>query len=532
MVATLFRSLPPLSARIAALTGWRRHLVAALAGALATVALPPFHLIPLLWLAFPLLVWLLRGVGTGRQAFWTGWWFAFGHHVPGLYWISVALFVDIGRFWFFLPPAILGLPAVLAVFTGLGVLAHHHLVRRLALGPVASVLVLALCWTATEWLRGHLFTGFPWNLTGYVWTPALPVLQSVAIVGIYGLSLLTVAIAALPALLGQERPVWRPAVAGLALLALVAGLGGWRMTGEGLATVPGVTLRLVQPAIDQTLKWDPKAKLGNLQQTIALSAADGWEKVTHIIWPETAIPFFMREEGTAAGGDSAVLAQTVARIVPKDGLLLTGVPRVAGGVDGERYYNSLMAFAADGRVLASFDKFHLVPFGEYLPFRSLLPAGIGAVASAADFSEGPGPRSLTLPGLPGFSPLICYEVIFPAAVMPAGPADLRPRWMLNLTNDAWYGNSSGPYQHFAISAVRAVEEGAPLVRAANTGISGVIDAYGRVTARLGLGERGHVDAALPVPAATLPPYARFGDWMLLGLMALVAALAALLRRYD
>ncbi|MQP67018.1 apolipoprotein N-acyltransferase [Niveispirillum sp. SYP-B3756] len=518
--------LSGLATRLKELTGWRRYGLAALAGALATASLPPFHVLPLLLVSFPLLLWLLQGAGTAKRTFWVGWFFAFGHHVPGLYWISVALFVDIGRFWFMLPPAVLGLPALLAVFVGLGCLLHRGLVGRFGLGPVASLLVFALCWAAMEWLRGHVFTGFPWNLIGYGWWPVKPVLQAVSVTGIYGLSLLTVLLATLPALAVGAN--WRrPAAAGLAGLVLLSGWGGWRMAGQGLETVPGVTLRVVQPNIPQTLKWDPNAKLNNVRQTINLSAADGWEKVSHIIWPETAIPYFL--QAPADGNDSAVLAQTVGRIAPAGGLLITGAPRVGKGADGaEHYYNSLFALDAGGAITATFDKFHLVPFGEYLPLRDFLPAGINAVAaSASDFSPGPGPQTLTLPGLPSFSPLICYEVIFPGHVARTGES--RPHWLLNLTNDAWYGNSTGPYQHFTISAVRAVEEGVPMVRAANTGISGVVDAYGRVTARLGLGETGHLDAALPV-AAPVTPYARFGDGMLALLMALVAGLAVLTRR--
>lgn len=526
---------PCFAGRMALLSGWRRYGGAMLVGAAATAALPPFHLIPLLWLSFPILLWLMAGAEKPRQAFWIGWCFAFGHHVPGLYWISVALFVDIGRFWFMLPPAVLGLPALLALFAGVGCLIHHLLVRRFALGGLSSALLFALCWVAMEWLRGHAFTGFPWNLIGYVWMPVLPVLQSLSLVGTYGLSLVTVAAAALPVLLGDtRRPLGqtiRPVLTGFAVLALLAGWGGWRLATDGQGTVPGVMLRLVQPNIDQSLKWAPGAKLANLRKTIALSAADGWENVTHVIWPETAIPYFMQVGGT---GESQVLAQSVGRIAPPQGALITGVPRLGQDGEGrERYYNSLMAITADGTITASFDKFHLVPFGEYLPLRDWLPDGINAVAaSAADFTPGPGPRGLHLAGLPAFSPLICYEVIFPAAVMPGDDGMGRPRWMLNLTNDAWYGHSTGPYQHFAITAARAVEEGVPIVRAANTGISGVVDAYGRVTARLGLGAEGHIDAPLPEATATPPLYARFGDWMLLGLMALTGGLVILFRNHG
>jgi len=517
-----------IAGRLGALTGWRRLAAAFAFGGLATFALPPAHAVPVLFAAFPALLWLLDGVERPRTAFAVGWFFGFGHHLLGLYWVTWALFTDIGQFWWALPLSTTGLPMGLALFTGLVALIVWALANwALPARGLARALLFAVVWTAVEWLRGHALTGFPWNLIGYSWVGTLPVLQAVSVTGIYGLGLLTVLVAALPAAFADPaEPPRRTALALLAGLALFGGIGAWgamRLAGAPADTVPGVRLRLIQAGIEQRYKWDPAARRQVFESQLELAAQPAADPaagpVTHVIWPETAIPYFIEHD--MAG------RQAVAAVTPPGGLTLTGAPRRQAGPDGQpRYYNSLLAIDAGGRVTATFDKFHLVPFGEYMPLRSWLP--VGAIAGyGSEFSAGPGPVTLPLAGLPPVSPLICYEVIFPGAVV---DASARPQWLLNLTNDAWYGHTAGPHQHFAISRVRAVEEGLPLVRSAQTGISGVVDAHGRVTAELGLGARGVLDAALPVGLADPTIYGRAGDWVLVVLLMICTALAGFARQ--
>ena len=512
--------------RLAALTGWRRYAAAAALGGLATFALPPAYAVPLLLIAFPGLLWLLEGAATKKAAFGIGWWFGFGHHLCGLYWVTFALFTDIAQFWWAVPLSAAGLPVLLSMFTGLATLTLWTLARRnIVAGGLARAVAFAVVWAAFEWLRGHLFTGFPWNLVGYSWVGWLPVLQIVSAVGIYGLSRLTGLVAALPAAFADPAEPPRRVMAALALgLALFAGIGGWgalRLADAPAETVPGVRLRLVQSGVEQRYKWEPGERLRVFETHLDLSAAPAREPVTHLIWPETAIPFFIEND--------AANRMALASVTPPGGMTLTGAPRAVRQADGSsRYYNSLLAIDGSGAVRGSFDKAHLVPFGEYMPLREYLP--VGAIAgNGAEFSAGPGPRTLHLPGLPPVSPLICYEVIFPGAAV--DPAD-RPQWLLNLTNDAWYGQTAGPHQHFAISQVRAVEEGMPLVRSAQTGISGVADSYGRVTAELALGVRGVLDVALPkaLPVTTL--YGWMGDWIFVVLLLGAAALVIAVRRTN
>jgi apolipoprotein N-acyltransferase len=508
------------------LAGWRRYLVAFLLGALAAAALPPVDVVPLLFLSFSGLVWLAGGCRRPREAFFLGWSFGFGFFVAGLYWIAVSLFTDIAAFWWALPFAVGGLPALFAIYTGLALLVYQRIAPRGA----SRALVLAALWTVAEWLRGHLFTGLPWNLVGYAWSGGFPgataVLQTASTTGIYGLSLLTVVAAALPASLG-DPPIGTtrarrimPAVAALLLLAALGASGMLRLAGPPAGDVPNVVLRLVQPAIPQTLKWDPKVRESNFERLLTLSASPGLDRVTDIIWPEAAATYFL--------GRDALHRQAIAALAPPSGLVITGTLRTDPPPEEPHHvWNSLLAIDGKGDIVATYDKVHLVPFGEYMPLSSILPLK-KLTAGSVDLSAGDDHRSIELPGLPSAGPLICYEVIFPGEVVAPGH---RPAWLLNVTNDAWFGFSSGPFQHFAIARTRAVEEGLPLVRAANNGISGVIDPYGRVVRRLGLDDIGVVDSALP---KSLPPtiYSRVGDAIFLALLVicLVPALGTTLLR--
>ncbi len=490
---------------IAALQGWRRALASLGAGAVAAAALPPVGALPLLVVAFTVLVWLIDGCRRGRAALAVGWWFGFGHFVAGLYWTGTALLSEPEKFAWMVPFAVIGLPAVLALFTALAAYATH-----LVPGGVSRVVALAAAWTAAEWLRGHVLTGFPWNLIGYSWTVSEAMLQLTAMVGIYGLGAITVLAAAAPATLAAGR--WLPTTLAAALLAAVWAGGTARLVGAEVDEVPGVRLRIVQANIAQHHKWREDLVRAQFNRYLQLSSSPGGAEVTHLVWPETATPSALNRDPEAL--------RIIGGLVSPGGLVLTGALRASPAAETPaRFWNSLYAVDSSGAVASVYDKHHLVPFGEYVPLRGLLGAlGVAKItAGRGDFSAGPGARTLDLAGLPPVGPLICYEVIFPGAVTEPGRP---PEWLLNVTNDAWFGKSSGPYQHFAMARVRAVEQGLPLVRAANTGISAIVDAHGRTVAKLGVGETGVLDGALPgaIPGSTV--YERIGDWPLLAFLAL------------
>ncbi len=502
-----------LARRLAGLGTWPRLALAVGLGLLASTALPPLHLVFLLVPAFTGLLWLLSGVGSARAAFGLGWAFGFGYFLAGLYWVGIAFFVDAERFALLMPLAVGLLCGGMALFPGVAV----ALAWRLPGPRHGRWLMLAAAWLFAEWIRSWFLTGFPWNLVGSVWVFSDAVLQSAALAGVWGLSFVTVAAAGAPATLGIAGAGpwmrWAPVSAMAGLLLLLWAAGAWRLASApapGADGVEGVRLRLVQPSIEQTLKWDPELRLRNLVDQVNLSRRPGAEPVTHVIWSETAVTYSLEQE--------PILRRDLAAVIPPDGLLLTGAIRSSFSGGRRQVWNSFHALDGAGAIRATYDKFHLVPFGEYAPLREWLPID-KLTPGAIDFSAGPGPLSLDLPGLPPVGPLICYEVIFPGAVV---QADSRPGWLLNLTNDAWFGTSSGPHQHLAAARLRAVEEGLPIVRVANSGISAVIDGYGRLLDSAGLQEVRLLDS--PLPKALEPtPFARIGNAAIA--LLLIAALA-------
>ncbi len=506
------------AARLRIVRGWRAHTIAALFGAAAAFALPPWHLIPLLVPAFTGLLWILVG-RRPRAAFFLGWSFGLGHFLVAVHWIAHPMLVDPARHAWLIPFAVGGLAAALGLYVALTCLAFALLERRVNLSGPGRVLTFAALWLLFEWVRRWAFTGFPWDLLGYVWALSLEMSQSAALAGVYGLSLLTVIAAAAPAALSQGR---HNAFAALVVFipALLWAGGSARLAtapAPGAALVPDVQLRIVQANIPQKLKWQADRRVAHLERHVAMSLHDSQSAAPNVvIWPETAVPFFLST-------DSQARALTAAA-VPTGGILLTGAPRAGLVGEARLFWNSVHAIDSGGTVAGTYDKSHLVPFGEYVPARSLLPIQ-RIVASAGDFTAGPGRTTLRLDGVPPVGPLVCYEAIFPGAVTAAD----RPDWLLNVTNDAWFGPYVGPAQHFAIAWVRTIEEGLPLVRAANTGISAVVDGYGRVLQRLDSGTEGVIDSGLPAPLSpTL--FARLGDWTVLILLGIAALATYFLRR--
>ncbi|WP_093424114.1 apolipoprotein N-acyltransferase [Tranquillimonas alkanivorans] len=481
-----------------------RMLLAAAAGAVSVLAIPPFSLLFLVPLAFSSLFVMVQRVSLWR-GFLIGWSFGLGQFGFGISWIAESFYVDAERFGMLAIPSVAGLSAVLAFFPGLAVVLFAQFNRLTADRPLASSLLLGTCWAGAEWLRGHLLTGFPWNLAGYALVDYDALRQPAAWIGSYGLSFIAVFAGALPgaAFLAQRpaRPKSLVMFGGVVLAAWSAGM--FRIASDAPAA-PGIDLRLVQGNVPQDEKWVPGSRERTLTRYLNLSDRPG--KFDLLLWPETAFPGFL-DEDAAAG-------RRIAGVLPDGALLLTGAPDRVETDDGTLYFNALQAYDSSGRILAGYAKHHLVPFGEYVPLSGWLPfermtEGLG------DFAPGPGPRTLALPGAPLVAAAICYEIIFPGHVI---DAEARPDWIYNATNDAWFGNSIGPEQHLASARMRAVEEGLPVVRAANTGISAVIDATGAVLERLDTGTTGIIDAPLP-GARAATPYSRFGDWTLLVVIA-------------
>jgi apolipoprotein N-acyltransferase len=513
--------------------GWRRSLIAFAAGALSALAMAPLTLWPVLFLTLPTLVWLIDGAGAdyGRGligAAATGWWFGFGYFLAGLYWVGFAFLVDAPTFGWLLPFAVVGLPAGLAIFTAFGVAAA----RLLWTGGAMRILALGVALTAAEWLRGHVLSGFPWNTFGYALTSPLILAQSASVVGIWGLTFIAVVVFASPATLADDRTEnrWRalPLTIGIVVLAAMAAFGALRLARTPTRLVDGIALRIMQPNLQQDVRFNYAAKRQVMDRYIDLSGRPSTAQPvagepTHLIWPESAFPFFLSREPDA-------LAQ-IAKLLRGRTVLITGAVRLAEPVASSDLgvYNSIYVIGPDGSLDSFYDKTHLVPFGEYLPFQQFLESlGLQQLTKQrGGFLAGDRRRLIAVPGAPLALPLICYEIIFPGDLMPKGP---RPGWIVNVTNDGWFGISSGPYQHFQQARLRAIEQGLPLVRAANTGISAVVDPVGRIVDALPLGTEGVIDAPLPRPIGA-PIYARIGDGPATMIVA-VALLALVWRRLQ
>ncbi|MCS0494974.1 apolipoprotein N-acyltransferase [Ancylobacter sp. MQZ15Z-1] len=511
-----------------------RALGSFLAGALSALAMAPVDAWPIMALTLPALVLLLdRAIEDAapsgrwrrmRAAFGTGWLFGMGYFLAGLWWIGSAFLVQADTFAWLIPFAVLLLPAGLALYVGMGCALAALFWSRTA----ERILVLAIALTATEWLRGTLLTGFPWNNFGYALASDLAFAQSGAVVGIFGLCFVALAALAAPATLfdAPGRGRYLPVVLAGLTLAAMWGAGAWRLATSEVGHVPGVMLRIMQPDLpqDQKFRYDARDQVMDLYVSLS-EGKDGLKGITHLFWPESAFPFFLEREPGAIS--------RIAAMLPPGATLITGAVRLeqVPGQTRPKAYNSIRALGDEGAFLAVADKVHLVPFGEYLPFQETLESlGIQQLTQyRGGFSAADKRTLMRIPGLPTAVPLICYEAIFPSEIMPAGLSpDQRPGVLLNLSNDVWFGMTPGPYQHFEQARMRAIEQGLPLIRGTNDGISAIVDPLGRIEEMLPLGARGTLDGKLPT---ALPPtlYSMFGNSIPCVLLAAAILVVFMLR---
>lgn len=526
-----------LRARVMGLTGWKRAAVAIASGGLSALAFAPIFAFPVLFLTFPVFVWLIDASSGWRRAASAGWLFGFGYFFFNLFWVGEAFLVEADKFAWLLPFAVTLLPAGLALFWA----AAAALARRFWQQGLARVFVFAIALGVVEWLRGHVLTGFPWNVVGYSLTYPLPLMQSAALFGAYGLTAIAAFIFPAPLVMmadRDERLRWADITRAIAVAVVPIGAlclyGAWRLSAPEVF-VPDVKLRIVQPSVPQREKWMAEYQRRIFDDHIALSLADPKGKkdslagVTHLVWPEAAMPFFPLETPEAL--------DILAAMLPQGTTLITGAIRHDPPLGPDRrllpttrVLNSILVFNEQAKVDAVYDKIKLVPFGEYVPLESALShLGIQKLTHGRGaFAEGVTPRPLmSIPGLPRALGLVCYEALFGGDVV---QGDARPGVLFNVTNDGWFGQSTGPYQHFHQTRIRAVEEGVPLIRAANNGISAVVDPYGRALQTLGLDIRGVIDSGLP-QALPPPVYARAGDWMLALVLAVFSILAVVSAKF-
>jgi len=466
-----------------------RRLMPFLLGAAAALALPPSNLWWLLFLVLPSVLhfWSKQASKGLTKQFFFGWLFGLGYFLVALHWIGYAFFVDAEADLWMMPFAVGGLSAVLSIYWGLAFMMGSLLVKR----GHPSWLALPLCLGIAEWLRGILFSGFPWAVWGQMVDGMGGVSQFASVVGMVGLTFCILLWAAAPLGIWRDQgPRRAVAIIVLASLPVIFAWGEWRLAQNPTQYVSDVMLRLVQPNINQSDKWrngNARAIYDQLLQMTAAPSSTG-KPITHIIWPESSVPFLIDE--------SAPGRAELAAVLKPNQILLAGAVRRDSATPDAKYFTSILMFDHNSDVISHYDKFHLVPGGEFLPLEwALAPLGFRRLVSLPEsFTPGDGPKTIAVPGAgwAGFS--VCYEAIFPGAV--AG-TDRRPNWLVNVTNDGWFGTSTGPYQHLAMLRLRTIERGVPAARAANTGISAVIDPLGRMTFNSQLNTIGSFDLALP-----------------------------------
>ncbi len=452
-------------------------------GVLAAAALAPLHLVPVLLFCVPALLRLLNDAPNWRRAALIGWLFGFGLGLAGLYWITEPILTEAAKFWWLVPFAAPALAAAVACYSIPPVLA-----ARLIKPGFGQLLVFAGVWMLSNLAQQFWFSGFPWNFWGADW--AIPgrlgdiFLQPAAIVGVHGLTLFTVILAGLP------RFGRRGLTGFILLLALWAGFGLHRLSRHVPST--GLRIAMVQPDFPVPPNFSRPSLEANWQRLLAMSEAAKNAGANAIIWPEASSPWLLdsdavaRQQLAAVTGTTPVLAGSVRWVGPKD------------------YRNALVVTDGPGPAVAYYDKWKLVPFGEYTP--KWIPLAIIPHMLGTGFTPGTGPKTLTVPGLPPFGPMICYEDAFTGEVVDEAH---RPDWLVTITDDSWFGRSAGTLQHFDDARLRAVEEGLPLARSANSGISAMVNPFGHIVASLPLGVKGVLLAPLP---GHLPPtiFARLG----------------------
>lgn len=496
------------------------QITALLLGALSVPALPPYFLFPILFITFSGLLLLLQTAGKKKTAFALGYWFGFGFYACGFAWVGNALLIDAKTFGWLYPIVFLASGAFFGLFVALPALFSYYF-KNLS----AKYLAFAAFWVIFEWIRSFFLTGFPWNLLGTTLAFAAAPIQAASVFGTYGLSWLVLMITAAPALYLYRRSRTALAVSLAIILTLSAAdllFGVWRLQQLSDNQESDIKIRIVQPSIPQSMKWSPTSLEDNLYSYVSMSREPGLEDIDFVIWGETASAFPLDFDD--------YYRQVVTNAIPEKGHLITGLVRYEADEDN-RYQplNSLFVMNKQGIIEGKYDKSHLVPFGEYIPLRQYLPHWVRPVTNTiANFKAGKGPQNLNIASYPEFGALICYEIIFPAQVVSKGH---KPEWLVNLTNDGWYGDSAGPHQHLVSAQMRAVEEGITVVRVANSGISAVINRLGIIQSSLSLNRSAILDTRLPEQLSTPTLYGKHSNFIPLILCLVNLTFAFMLKIY-
>ncbi len=493
-------------------------------GSLLNLAFAPFNFFIITFFSLSVFFLLLEKKLQKKEIFWLGFAFGFGHFLFGVYWIAISLLVDAASFAWLIPFALTLIPAALAIYIAGFALFYKFVSRYFKIEFLwHKIVIFAFSWLVFEILRSVLFSGFPWNLLGYIWLFNINFAQAAAFFGVYGLSFVAVLFSLFPLffLRSQKLNLSDKFFAGFLLLLFLTNFcfGLWRISqnpNQNLDT----KIRLVQGNIRQEMKWDPQQKYQNLLKHINLTNQKDLSEIAAVLWSETSVPYPIN--------DSQELMIELQKAVPPQGVLITGGLRLSyfdyAKTQLSQVWNSIFSISRNG--FEFYDKSHLVPFGEYVPLEKYLPFISKITDGAVGFSEGEGNKTLQNAAF-SFSPLICYEIIFSDKII---DRKNRPQLLVNLTNDAWFGNSSGPYQHLNMARMRAIEYGIPLARVANSGVSVFVDPFGKILQKIDLNQEGFFDANL---VKSLEPtlYSKY-SWRPLALALMSVFLFLVITKYS
>ncbi|MCH9753337.1 MAG: apolipoprotein N-acyltransferase [Alphaproteobacteria bacterium] len=498
-----------------------RLIILFLAGSAASLAFAPTYLFFILFFSFPVLLFLLNKSESYKESFLLGWSFGFGFFLCGLYWISYALLVDQDMFGWLVPFAVTLIPAILAIYIGIITLLLHK-VRKDSLRMMIAFISL---WVLIEILRTKLFTGFPWLALGYSLSNKITLIQSASLVGVFGISFVILLITLVPFVLLKEYKEQKVIAltytsCAFILFALNFAYGTWTLENAERDFLPH-SIRVIQPNIKQSIKWDKKYKEKNLQKIMNLSVENGNEPNTYIVWPEAAITHSLNDIN---------IRNVIKTIIPEESYLITGGVRISGRYPMQ-IAASLFMIGNNGNIVDYYDKMHLVPFGEYIPLRDLIPFNISKITyGLIDFTPGDKAKIITpKKNLPSFRALICYESFFPQETL---LNEQKPDFLLNITNDAWYRDSPGPYQHLDMTKFRSIEYGLPMIRSANTGISAIVNPYGEILQQLNLNQTGYLTNKLPKSKKNKTFYHLHANNILIFILAIILLSIFVRRKPD
>ncbi len=475
----------------------KNHLTTLIAGASLALIFAPFNLFFIGFFSISALFLIINNCQKYKSVFYCGLLFGFGFFLAGNYWIAIALLVDAKQHAWLIPFALTLIPLALATYITLTCLSYKYAINRLKINQTyQKIIIFAILWLFFEILRANLFSGFPWNLIGYSWLFSIALSQIASIFGIYGLSFFAILCFLLPTLFitssgnkisyvnllkaGKQNQIFFITIISLAVASFIFGYN--KLSSTKLVT-KDYKIRIVQANIKQNLKWDPQEKFKNFIEHIKLSNKEDIDKVDMVVWSEASIPYAINNDPD--------LMSALSQATPKEGILISGGIRA----NNNKYWNSIFVFNKGG-IKSHYDKHHLVPFGEYIPLQNYVPFIKKITQGSEGFSKGDGASHISINQDISISPLICYEAIFTSYAVDKNSK--KPDLLINLTNDSWFGNSTGPYQHLAMARMRSIEQNIPMIRVANSGISAYIDPLGRIKKKTKLNDKGIFDIELEV----------------------------------